>query len=178
VLLGFYCGVRLKEVSTLLLKDIYLYGNSLHLDINSKGIKKTGFKLKTISSKRRIDVAIENPQHLKIITEFLEMRSKLDKKSNFLFLELSEYNGFLNKSINVSSFEYINEIIQSVTKRYCTYHSLRHSFATYQCQRFFPKGSSYPYELLELSDKIGHRTPDTTVQSYVHGWVLFLAVNK
>lgn len=177
-LLGFYCGVRLKEVSTLLLKDIYLYGNSLHLDINSKGIKKTGFKLKTISSKRRIDVAIENPQHLKIITEFLEMRSKLDKKSNFLFLELSEYNGFLNKSINVSSFEYINEIIQSVTKRYCTYHSLRHSFATYQCQRFFPKGSSYPYELLELSDKIGHRTPDTTVQSYVHGWVLFLAVNK
>lgn len=178
VLLGFYCGVRLKEVSTLLLQDIYLYGNSLHLDINSKGIKKTGFKLKTISSKRRIDVAIENPQHLKIITEFLEMRSKLDKKSNFLFLELSEYNGFLNKSINVSSFEYINEIIQSVTKRYCTYHSLRHSFATYQCQRFFPKGSSYPYELLELSDKIGHRTPDTTVQSYVHGWVLFLAVNK
>lgn len=174
VLLGFYCGVRLKEVSTLLLKDIYLYGNSLHLDINSKGIKRTGFKLKTISSKRRIDVVIENQQHLKIIAEFLEMRTHLDKKSNFLFVELSEYNGFLNKSINVSSFEYINEIIQSVTKRYCTYHSLRHSFATYQCQRFFPNGSSYPYELLELSDKIGHRTPDTTVQSYVHGGVLFL----
>jgi len=174
VLLGFYCGVRLKEVSTLLLQDIYLYGNGLHLDINSKGIKKTGFKLKTISSKRRIDVIIENPQHLKVINEFLVMRSKLDKKSNFLFLELSDYNGFLNKSINVSSFEYINEIIQLVTKRYCTYHSLRHSFATYQCQLFFPNGSSYPYELLELSDKIGHRTPDTTVQSYVHGGVLFL----
>lgn len=174
VLLGFYCGLRLREVSSMLLKDIYLYGDELHLDINSKGIKKTGFKLKTSSSKRRIDVVIKNPQHLKIMTEFLEMRSNLDKKSNFLFLELSEYNGFLNKSINVSSFEYINEIIQSVTKRYCTYHSLRHSFATYQCQRFFPNGSSYPYELLELSDKIGHRTPDTTVQSYVHGGVLFL----
>ena len=177
VLLGFYGGLRLKEVSTLQLNDIYFYGNDLHLDINSKGIKTTGFKLKTTSAKRRIDVVIENPEHLKIMTEFLEMRSKLNKRSNFLFLELSEYNGFLNKWIKESSFEYINEIIQTVTKRYCTYHSLRHSFATYQCQHFFPKGSSYPYELLEFSDKIGHQTPDTTVQSYVHGGVLFLAEN-
>lgn len=177
VLLGFYGGLRLKEVSTLQLNDIYFYGNDLHLDINSKGIKTTGFKLKTTSSKRRIDVVIENPLHIKSMTEFLEMRSKLNKKSNFLFLELSEYNGFLNKWIKESSFEYINEIIQTVTKRYCTYHSLRHSFATYQCQHFFPKGSSYPYELLEFSDKIGHQTPDTTVQSYVHGGVLFLAEN-
>lgn len=178
VLLGFYCGLRLKEVSALLLKDIYLYGDNLHVDINSKGIKKIGFKLKTVSSKRRIDVVVDNPQHLKVITEFLNKREMLNKKSQFLFLELSQQNGFISKPINASSFEYINEIIQSVTKRYCSYHSLRHSFATYQCHSFFQEGSSYPYAMLELSSKMGHRTPDTTVNSYIHNGFLFLNANQ
>lgn len=178
VLLGFYCGLRLKEVSSLLLPDLYIYGNKIHIDINSKGIKKTGFKLKTTNSKRRIDVTIENLEHLKVISEFLEMRSKLNKNSKFIFLELSKYNGFLNKSINIENFDYINEIIEYTTKRYCTFHSLRHSFATYQCQHFIPNGSSYPYELLELSNKMGHQTPDTTIQSYIHAGILFLTNNN
>lgn len=177
VLLGFYCGLRLREVSSLLLDHIYVYENELHVDVDSKGIKKIGFKLKTTSSKRRIDVLVENQQHIKIIIEFLEIRSKLNKASKFLFLELSKYNGFLNKPINIEGFNYINKIIKFTTKRYCSYHSLRHSFATYQCQKSFLNGSSYPYEFLELSNKMGHRTPDTTIQSYIHAGVLFLTTD-
>lgn len=174
VLLGFYCGLRLKEARSILFRDIFLYGNCLYVDINTKGIKKTGFKFKSYSAKRRVDAIIEDQRHLVLIEEWMRCRPELANKSQHAFLKLSEFNGFLNKVIDEQAFDYINTIIKSVTKRYCSYHSLRHSFVTYQCQNYFLSGCPYPYFFLELSEKVGHRTPDVTVNSYVHGSVLFL----
>ncbi|MDD4855407.1 MAG: hypothetical protein PHQ22_10135 [Sulfuricurvum sp.] len=174
VLLGFYLGLRLKEARSILLRDIYIYGNHLYADINTKGIKKIGFKFKSYSAKRRVDAIIEDQGHLEMIEIWMKSRADMTNKSQHAFLELSAFNGFLNKAINEQVFDYINSSIKSVTKRYCTYHSLRHSFVTYQCHDHFQSGSPYPYFFLELSDKVGHRTPDVTVNSYLHGGVLFL----
>lgn len=174
VLLGFYCGVRLNEARTLQLRDIYFYGNELHLDINSKGIKKAGLRLKTVNAKRRIDVVIEKKEHMEKIKKWMSVRDKLEKRSKFAFLELSKHNGFVNSVLEEDVFQHINSVIKLITKRYCSYHSLRHSFVTYQCRQYFLSGDTYPYSFMELSQMAGHQTPDITIQSYLHGNILFI----
>lgn len=174
VLLGFYCGLRFNELRTLSIDSIYKYGNTLYVDINSKSIKKAGLKLKTINAKRRVESKISVASHEKIIQEWLTKRESIEKTSIFAFLEISKNNGFTNRVIKGTTFIYLNQVIKEVTQRYCTFHSLRHSFVTYRCKDFFPNGNNYPYSLLELSQVTGHQTPDTTLSSYMHGGLLFV----
>ena len=71
-------------------------------------------------------------------------------------------------SIDDSEIVNITNIIKKITGRYCTFHSLRHSFATYKVDEILKHSTNNPYDLIELSMMIGHETPKITLNSYVH----------
>ena len=58
--------------------------------------------------------------------------------------------------------------IKNITSRYCTFHSLRHSFATYQLKELLKNKLDYPYAILQLSMIMGHETPEITISNYIH----------
>jgi len=171
VLLGFYTGLRLNEARTLQFDSIYIYDDAIFVDIDSKGLKIGGKRLKTLNAKRRVKKVIKNKNHLEFLKNWLKNREEI-KSSKNLFLEKSKYSTIKKKMIDENYFMLINRVIKDTTKRYATFHSLRHSYVTYSIRDILV--SDYPYELLELSVTTGHETPDTTLKSYCHADLLFL----
>jgi len=172
ILLGYYFGLRRNEARSRLVGDIYHYDKTFYVDVNREGLKKINLNLKTRSSKRRVMAVIDNSAHRELFEEWLRIRMGLNKRSPFLFLDVSDSGTVLNRVIDESVFDMINASIRKVTRRYCTYHSLRHSFATYRFADIVKKNGQTPYALLELSMQLGHETPDTTLSSYIHANVL------
>jgi len=174
VLFGFYFGLRKSEIRSRLMEDFYYYGDNFYMDINSKGLNKIKRKLKTAQSKRRVHANITDAEHRKIIDEWIILRERMDKRYNYLFLAKGSGNKMLQSAIEERVFDEITQAIKEVTQRYCTYHSLRHSFATYRVKEMLEKGIKTPYALLELAIEMGHQTPDTTLSAYVHYEVMML----
>jgi len=168
VLLGFYTGMRIGELKSRLFQDIYMYDDILYVDINRKGLSKLKLKLKTRSAKRRIKVIIKNKKHLTLIKQWYEILGKTKKKGDFIFTKMNNKLTISKSSIDDSEIVNITNIIKKITRRYCTFHSLRHSFATYKVDEILRYSTNNPYALLELSMIMGHETPRTTFNSYVH----------
>ena len=172
VLFGFYFGLRKTEMRSRLLEDFYQYGDDFYIDINSKGLRKIKRKLKTAQSKRRVHALITDLNHRKIIDDWMLLRNEMEDDKVFLFLAKGASNNVLKTAIDETVFDEIIQVIKEITGRYCTYHSLRHSFATYRLKDILDKGVKTPYALLELAIQMGHQTPDTTLSAYVHGEIL------
>ena len=99
-------------------------------------------------------------------------RKALANKSPFVFLRISEDNTIRSKPIDESTFDNMTGVLQSLTGRYVTFHSLRHSFATYEVKRILENTSSDPYAMMDLAVKMGHESPETTLKVYTHRSVL------
>ena len=84
-----------------------------------------------------------------------------------MFLEVSN-NKIYSKLTSENIIDEINKHIKNITSRYCTFHSLRHSFATYKVDEILKHSTNNPYDLIELSMIMGHETPKITLNSYVH----------
>jgi len=167
LLIAFYTGLRKSELISRLLKDFYLYNNKIYIDINNKGMKSLALKLKTKNSKRRVEAIIENDSHLKIIKEWIQLRQKISK-GKYLFLK-NNGNKIINKPFDDENIEFYNKIIKKITSRYATFHSLRHSFATYELKKILEKqNNNKAYDILELSIMMGHQTPEVTINKYFH----------
>ena len=167
ILIAFYTGLRKNEIRTRLLRDVYFYDNTISIDVNKDGLKKLGLSLKTKNSLRRVEATIKNEKHLKILKEWWQYRQKL-KIDNFLFLKVKD-NKIYKKVIDESIFDFFNKIIRQITKRYATFHSLRHSFATYKTKLILENKKNYnAYDFIELCFEMGHQTPDVTINRYVH----------
>ena len=167
LLLAYYSGLRKNELRTRLLEDVSLFDNKLVIDVNYKGLSKINLKLKTRSSKRRVEVFINNPIQYKIVSEFIDLRKNISKKSNFLFLEVAN-NKIYSKIASEDIIVELTNHIKNITSRYCTFHSLRHSFATYQLKELLKNKLDYPYAILQLSMMMGHETPEITISNYIH----------
>lgn len=174
VLVGFYTGLRKSELRSRLLSDLYIYGNKLCTDVNKKGLKKLDLRLKTSNAKRRVCTEILNETHMSIIKEFLEIRKSISNKSPFLFLRISKNNTIRSKAVDESVFDDLTMVLQSLTGRYVSFHSLRHSYATYEVKKILDSVDSDPYELIDLSVRMGHESPETTLKVYTHRSVLDL----
>lgn len=177
VILTFYSGMRKNEIRSRLLSDIHVFDKSNFMYVNNKGLSKVKLKLKTNSSKRRIKITM-NKTHTEIFKSWYNQRLELKKSSEFLFLEKSKNGAFTNKIINENIFEDINSIIKDITKRHCTFHSLRHSFATYSFKKNLMKNEDISaYEMFELCVELGHITPEISLSSYVHAELLSLMID-
>lgn len=168
VLLTFYTGMRKKEILSRLWKDFMLFGNEIIVDVNNEGMKPLGWNLKTRNAKRKISVKIPISHHLELIKEWYDLRSSTSK-SGYLFVT-QKSNGFpkVKEPLPESIIEIFNTIIAEKTGRYCTFHSLRHSFATYAFLEILRLKQNVPYAIIELAVKLGHETPETTINTYVH----------
>ena len=183
IILAFYTGLRKNELRSRLLQDISIHDKKIYIDVNSDGLKRLGLKLKTSNAKRRVGATIENEGHLKILKNFLKHRETVKNKSDFLFLEV-EKNEFIkdeqvfikyrvkSKVLPESEFDEIGAILQNLIHRYVSFHSFRHSYATYEVKKILQNLSSNPHELIDLSVRMGHESPETTLRVYVHRSVL------
>jgi len=176
ILFGYYFGLRRNEIRSRRKKDFILHPAVCYMDVNSLGFKKIpGFSLKTSSAKRRVMAVIENTDHLEIIDKFMQYCVSFDN-DELLFHTTTKDNRIASAVMEENVFNEINEIIKDVTQRYCTLHSLRHSFATYGTMNVVKKNVKKPYEFFDkLNVPMGHSLPEATINSYVHwGLVPFL----
>ncbi|MCT7480362.1 site-specific integrase [Aliarcobacter cryaerophilus] len=179
LLIAFYSGLRKEELRTRLFKDINLFGNKLVIDVNTLGPNILKTTLKTKNARRRVETFIDDFQHIKIIEDFLKLRIEIKKNRiiKFLFLD-SNKTTILIKPISET---YINDIsisIKEVVNRYVSFHSLRHSFATYQFKKILEEIDDYPYAMLQLAMMMGHSHYNTTLDSYIHYDFIRLLQNK
>ncbi len=172
VLCGFYFGLRRNELRTRLIEDIYYYDDTVYIDVNEKGLKKEKLTLKTSSAKRRVKSKIKNKKHLALITDWIKTMTNNREKDSFLFPKLGDKGVITDDIMDESVFNDINIVIKNTTKRYCTFHSLRHSFATYRYAQLLKETTPTPYDLLQLSMQLGHETPEISLSSYIHADML------
>lgn len=179
VVLAFYTGLRKSELRSRLLQDISIYGNKIYVDVNSDGLKRLDLKLKTSNAKRRVGAVIEDTEHLHILNDFLGLRDRIGSKSKFVFLKVDEkkisnggttHTKYLVKSKPLPEVEFdnITDILQSLTDRYVTFHSFRHSYVSYEVKKIIENPSSDPHQLIDLTIRVGHETPETTLKVYAH----------
>jgi len=154
-----------------LLSDLYYdeATGKFFLDINTEGMEDLGIRPKTTNAVRRISFEIENPFHLKKIMEFLKYRKKIKNKSRYLFLEIDrKSNRIKSKAIEEPVFDELSAIIQNITKRYASFHSLRHSYASYETLKILNNPNANVYSFIDLSTKMGHESPEITFKVYIH----------
>lgn len=176
VLLGFYTGMRISELKSRLFQDIYMYEGIFYVDVNIKGLRKLNLKLKRKSAKRRIKAIIKNKKHLTLIQQWYKILEKTKKKGDFIFTSTNSNLTMSKSSIDDFEIVSITNIIKEITGRYCTFHSLRHSFATYKLDEILKHSKTNPYALIELSMMMGHETPKITLNSYVHYDLIVLSL--
>jgi len=172
VLMARYTGLRKNELRTRLMKDIYIYGNELCIDVNSEGLKKLDMKLKTLSAKRRVCAEITNESHLKIIIDYIEARVNVKNKNPFFFLQIDDKNKIKSEVVQEDVFNQIGKIIQEVSGRYTSFHSLRHTYATYAVRDILQCDQVNPYKMIDLAVKMGHTSPEITLKKYTHRSVI------
>jgi integrase len=179
ILIARYTGLRKNELRSRLMKDVYVYGNELYIDVNSEGLKKLDLNLKTFSAKRRVCTKVLNEKHLKIINAYIEARNKIRNKNPFFFLHVDEKNKIKSKVAKETTFNNLTKIIQKVTGRYTSFHSLRHTYATYAVKEILESKEVNPYKMIDLSVKMGHTSPEITLKKYTHRSVIEnLLINK
>jgi len=115
---------------------------------------------------------IADEKHFSIVKNLLEARKKIKNKSPFLFLDISDDNVIRSKVIDDKVFDEITQILQSFTSRYVSFHSLRHSYASYEVKKIIDSTNSNPQQLLDLAVRMGHEAPDITLKVYVHRSIL------
>ncbi len=75
-------------------------------------------------------------------------------------------------------FDNITKVIQSVTGRYTSFHSLRHTFATYAVKAILECKEIDPYKMIDLAVKMGHTSPEITLKKYTHRSVIECVVTN
>lgn len=166
-LIAFYSGLRRQELRTRLIHDIFFTEHEIVIDVNTDGMDKLGLDLKTRNSRRKI-VLRPSEDHMKIINEWYNIRSDGAPKG-YAFCDISSTNQLkIHTPVDDNLIDSISELINCITNRYTTFHSLRHSFATYRFIEIMKEKSDFPYALLDLSIEMGHETPQTTLENYIH----------
>jgi integrase len=175
--LAFYTGLRKGELRSRLLSDIYLDNGKICIDVNKVGTKKCKLDLKTDNAIRRVCECIPI-KHLKVLKEFWRTRRLQKKRYPTVFLKVANDYSIKSKPVSDSIFHELSEIIQEVTGRYTSFHSLRHSYVTYQTRKLLQCKNCNIYGLLDLSIKAGHQTPEISMRIYAHASLLLLNVKQ
>ena len=134
-------GIRVSEISNLLLKDI---------DINEKSIRILG-------KGKKVRIVYFGEYAKKLLEKYLRVRNKLIKNKNIDNLFINNQGGILSRQ----SIEYIiDKIIKKSTITHkISPHTLRHSFATHLLD-----GDA---DLKSVQELLGHENLDTT-EIYTH----------
>ncbi len=176
-IIEFIGGLRKTEIQSRELRDIIMYKkedgsiSEYYIDVNpGKFINK----LKSDSAKRLVKLNFDSPSYSKelknkmvdIFQKWYEKRKHFKgNKSTQAFLKMNKKGELKPYMLEDKEFLIITDIIKNITKRYCTSHSLRHSFATYKYKDI---KMDTPYKSYELSGDLGHATSGISYDTYVH----------
>lgn len=139
LILGFCCGLRVEEVATLRIENIY--SNEHKLKVLGKGNKERFTRLPDIV--------------IKCLRTYCK-KYKITNKQGYIF--------YIHDNDAIPNPKVITNYFTALIKKYnkfgiYTFHSLRHSFATY----YLSSGGS----ILTLKSMLGHKSLNTTVR-YLH----------
>ena len=188
ILLLFYTGMRKSELLTRKHADIInerydiysgkLVDNGYCINVNINKLKKekilSGFK--SLNARRKINFYIDNQEHAKIINKFLKNSYRYGKKYLFKYRNFDIKQNKQNidiKTVQTSiltydKISYLNKVIYDVTQRYCTLHSLRHSYFTYKFFSILKEDNLSNEALLNLAIEMGHQVPQISIENYLH----------
>ena len=137
LLLGFCCGLRVEEIATLKIENIF----------------SDDHKLKVIGKRKKERFTILP----NVVIKFLRLYyKKYNLKESEVFLFKSFYNSHINpKSIS----NYFTNIMKDYSIHNATFHTLRHSFATFCMMNGM--------EIITLKEIMGHNSIQYTT-IYIH----------
>ncbi|RLA82328.1 MAG: hypothetical protein DRG78_07500 [Epsilonproteobacteria bacterium] len=172
-LLMYYSGLRETELRTRLVKDVYIIGNKLIIDVNKAGFEDINkqeddsLSFKTLSSKRRVEFTIDDDKYFDI---FLKYLSIIDgKRIKYLFPSISNKNLLLKKTAQrLSYFTSCNKLLKDITGRYVSLHSFRHTFVTSAIRKVVLNDKKQKGDVYNLVNIIGHLGPDVSLRYYTH----------
>jgi integrase len=179
IIFGFYTGLRLNELRTRTHSDIieepfYIYDSRITKNVFSINVNKKGLKgiqkinsFKSSNATRRVCFEIRNDVHAEIFKDFIQ--KSMSYGSRYLFKEYEYKNSKISKKVlKLSKLSFLNELIQNITHRYTSLHSLRHSYATYWLLDRINSDENFNDIIMNFSIEIGHVTPQVTFQNYIH----------
>jgi len=77
-----------------------------------------------------------------------------------------------SKALPEIEFDDVTAILQGLTGRYVTFHSFRHSYASYEVKRIIENPSADPHQLIDLAVKMGHESSAIFLKVYTHRSVI------
>jgi len=176
-IIEFLGGLRKMEIQSRELRDIIMYKkedgsiSECYIDVNPG---KFIDKLKTESARRLVKLNFDSlfySESLKnkmvyIFIKWYEKRIHFKgNKSTRAFLKMNKKGELKPYMLEDKEFLIITDIIKNITQRYCTSHSLRHSFASY---KYKAMKMDTPYESYDLSGDLGHATSRISYATYAH----------
>ncbi len=179
IIFGFYTGLRLNELRTRTHADIieeplYIYDSRITKNVFSVNVNKKGLKgikkinsFKSSNATRRVCFEVGNEMHAEIFKDFIQ--KSMSYGSRYLFKDFEYKNSKVSKKvIELPKLSFLNQLIQQVTHRYTSLHSLRHSYATYWFLDSINRDENFNDIIMNFSIEIGHVTPQVTFQNYIH----------
>jgi len=163
-MLMYYSGLRESELWSRMVRDVYIFDDEITIDVNTNLLVK---KFKTHSAKRRVDFTIDDAKYLKIFKEYLALVE--NRKMKYLFPQISDSKKISKKDVQkISYFLTCNKVIQTITRRHTSLHSLRHTYVTKNIRKLIRKNKKQKEDIYNLINMIGHLGPDVSLRFYSH----------
>lgn len=169
-IIQFHTGMRPTETRTRLMRDWVqnTYNSEFSIDVNTDGCYNANsidnsktFTLKNYSATRRIEFVIPG-KYIDLVNEFYNLATSLDL--TYMFQDIN------TKSIVSDKFlqERLDEIKNTIDRN-CDIYSFRHSYMTYSTKKILEeKGFIDKRSFINLSNMMGHSTPSTSIENYLH----------
>lgn len=163
-MLMYYSGLRESELWSRMVSDIYIFEDKITIDVNTNFLIN---RFKTHSAKRRVEFTIDDNKYLDIFKEYLALVES--KKIKYFFPRISDKNKILKNDVqNINYFLTCNEVVQSITGRYTSLHSFRHTYVTNNMRKLVMKNKKQKKDVYNLVNMTGHLGPDVTLRFYTH----------
>ena len=178
IMIGYYCGTRVGEVTALQWEDVDFENNTLNISKQLMHIKKTWkFSLPKQTSSRKVkfgatlrDVLLREKQRQEenekeygehyrkyYIKDGVIIKSYVELPLERLHPVCVDSNGSMTK---YSSFPYLTRVVQNDMGIDFDYHTLRHTHGT----KLFENGAN----IKAIQTRLGHKDIRTTLQIYTH----------
>jgi len=163
-MLLYYSGLRESEMWSRTIKDIYLDGNIIIIDINQNNLIKS---FKTYSAKRRVEFTIDDIKYFTILKEYLQFLEHEDYR--YLYPMVNKNKKIAKEDVqDLYFFIKCGNILKDITGRYVSLHSFRHTYVTKTIRALIQENKKGKNDFYNIVNMTGHLGPEVTLRYYSH----------